>query len=226
MARSRERYVVAWPLPQDEVMESPRVTTRRRSVCIKRYTRISSVGVPSGHPGTELGEVPDCAGRAGVVRAHAMAVRGKAERQRDIEFFERGHLAVEPGQSAWAQAISPAQARPQLLDTEFPHPFDGLFEPVVLKMEPLADAQFRAVFAETPKSALRSAVFANQTHIKMAIIGRAFGLPVASGGGPGPRQVKQTIPVDSGGLADQQFRSASQSEFLDFFRSEAGRTSL
>src|SRR2546423_8546887 len=56
--------------------------------------------------------------------------------------------------------------------------------------------------------------------MKMTVVRRAFGLSVACGGRPSAGQIVKTIPMNTRGLADQEFRCAMQAEFLDFLGAE------
>lgn len=58
------------------------------------------------------------------------------------------------------------------------------------------------------------AVFLQEPHIKMAIVGGPFRLAVPGGGGPCFGQVVQAVPVDSRNLAVQQFSGALEAELL------------
>ena len=65
------------------------------------------------------------------------------------------------------------------------HPAHGVVQPVVLEMEPLADAQFRGESRELVERRLGRAVLAQQPHVEMAVVGRA--LPPPCGGSSRPR---------------------------------------
>jgi hypothetical protein len=82
------------------------------------------------------------------MRSNPTGLRCKAERQGDIEFFERAHLAVEPCFGVGSQAVGPAEAGSQVPHAELPKPANRIVQPWVLEMEPLADAESRGVLAE------------------------------------------------------------------------------
>src|SRR5918996_549379 len=66
--------------------------------------------------GAELREAAAVARWTGMVRAKALRLRGEAERQRDVERFERLHLAVEPSLRVRPETVGPAQSR-----SDMPH---------------------------------------------------------------------------------------------------------
>jgi hypothetical protein len=65
----------------------------------------------------------------------------EAERRRDVELVERRHLAVEPRQCIRSEAVGPAETGPDVRHTETTQPRDGIVEPMILEVEPLADPE-------------------------------------------------------------------------------------
>src|SRR5215204_3517138 len=103
-----------------------------------RSARIADVA--PHHGGAELGKFFFHLRRAGVVGRDAPVLGREAEGDRDIEIGDRLHLPVEPVECVGAKTVGPGQARAQMLDAEPLHPGDGVVEPVVLEVKPLADA--------------------------------------------------------------------------------------
>jgi len=153
-------------------------------------------------------------------------LRREAECQSDIERLQRPHLPVEPRIRVFAKAIGPAQTGSQMLYPKFLQPGDSIVETMILEMEPLANTERGRVIAEMAHRQLRRAVFAQQPHVEMPVIGRTFGLPMPRGCGPCARQVIEAVPVNALRFSDQQFRRFFQAEFLDLFRPERGNTDL
>src|ERR1700716_1796435 len=80
-------------------------------------------------------------------------------------------------------------------------PGRSIVEPVVIEMEPLADAEPWRVIGEMPRRPFRRAVLAQQPHVEMPVIRRTFRLLVAGRRRPGLRQIIQAVPVDARGAA-------------------------
>src|SRR3954470_20248307 len=135
------------------------------------------------------------------MRAHAFVFGREAERQGDVEWFERTHLAIEPGLGVGAQPVRPAQSGAKLTHAEPSKPADDVVEPVILEVDPLAYTDLWREPREHPCRPLGRAVLAKQPHVEMPVVGRAFGLTVTRGCRPGFRQVEQAVPVDTLGLA-------------------------
>src|SRR6185312_626790 len=85
----------------------------------------------------EPGVVPR---RAGVVILQTEVRRGKAQGQGDIEWLKGVHHAVKPFDRIWAKRVRPAQSGSHVANTMRFHPLNGLIEPGIFKMEPLAEA--------------------------------------------------------------------------------------
>ena len=71
----------------------------------------------------------------------SQVLRSKAQRHRRIEWLHSFHLPVEPLLRVRTEPISPAHARPQITHAKLLQPLHAFIEAVVLKMEPLADAE-------------------------------------------------------------------------------------
>src|SRR3972149_212165 len=96
--------------------------------------------IPFHHGRAEISELLRHPRRARMVRLYAACLRGEAEGQSDVEVLERPHLPVEPGEREWTVAVRPAEAGAELFYPEPLEPLHGVVEPVVLEVEPLADA--------------------------------------------------------------------------------------
>ena len=67
-------------------------------------------------------------------------------REAEVSVTAKGssaHLSVEPFERVGPEAVGPAQAGTQMADAELAQPAHRVVEPVVLEMEPLADAEMR-----------------------------------------------------------------------------------
>src|SRR4051812_25368251 len=100
-------------------------------------------------------------------------------------------------------------------------PGDCLLEPMVLKVEPLTEALFGCVASISIEAWFDRAVLAQQTHMEMPIIRRAFRLFVPRGRFPSPRQIVETVPVDARRPADQEVGGPFNAPGLHLFRAEA-----
>src|SRR5690606_21196316 len=114
----------------------------------------------------------------------------------DSEGFERAHLPVEPAECVRPKTVGPAQASAEIGDAQIFHDPYRVVEPMILEMKPLAQSHIWCVLVEMPESRFGRAVFPQQTHIEMAVVGRTFRLAVASRGGPGSGQIVETVPVN------------------------------
>src|SRR5690349_20899330 len=159
--------------------------------------------VPTSHPGTKVGKLTNAARGTGMVGANAAGLGSKTEGQRDVELVQRGHLAVEPRLRAGTMAIGPAQSRPQMTHPQAPEPAHCIVEPVILEMEPLADAHFGCVLHKLGRGGLGRAVFPQQSEIEVPIVGRPLRLTMSRRGGPGPRQVVEAVPMNSRNATDE-----------------------
>src|SRR5579885_182957 len=146
-------------------------------------TRLLSVAADDA--GAEVGEGFDVARRTGVVRAKAALLGSEAKGEGDVKRLEGFHLAVKPALPAGTIAVGPTEAGAELLDAEFAEPADGVLEAMVLEMEPLADAELGRVAGKLRESTFGRAIFAKKAHVKVAIVGGAFGFAMASGSRPG-----------------------------------------
>src|SRR3954463_590815 len=102
---------------------------------------MSSPCVLAHHPAAEIGVHLNVARRARMVGPHAVRVGREAERERDVELFERTHLAIEPRVCVGAQTVRPAQTRPEVLYAQLSKPCHAGIKARVFEMKPLADSQ-------------------------------------------------------------------------------------
>ena len=65
------------------------------------------------------------------------------------------------------------------------HVADRVVQPVVLEVEPLAQPEAGRAFVEDPGRPLGVAMLVQQAHVEMAVVGRALGLAMPGGRGPG-----------------------------------------
>ena len=102
--------------------------------------------------------------------SHATGLRRKAERQGDVESFERAHLAVEPCFGVGSQTVGPTETGSQVPHPELPQPANRIVESWILEMKPLADAESRGVLAEMLRGGLGCSVLTQQAQIEMAVV--------------------------------------------------------
>ena len=121
----------------------------------------------------------------------------EAEGDGDVEVAQRLHLPVEPAERVGAEAVGPGKAGAEIGHAEPLHPGHRVVEPVVLEVEPLAEAQFGRVARELLDRGLRRAVLAQEAHGEVAVVGGALGLLVARRRFPGLGQVVEAVPVDA-----------------------------
>src|SRR5215213_4226701 len=93
---------------------------------------------------------------------------------------------------------------------------------MILEVEPLADAESRSELAKNIERQFGRTVLAQDPHVEMPVIRRAFRLLVACRRRPGAGQVVEAVPVNPWAATAQQFRRAFQAPGLNFLRSEAG----
>ena len=154
-------------------------------------------GGPSGRR-TRRTRAGRCGGLVWCGSTPAMLGR-EAEGDGDVERLERPHLPVEPARRASGRKLS-AQLRPvrRWRTPRSLQPAHRVVEPVILEVEPLADAELgRVARAKCRSAQLRRAVLAQQAHVEVAVVGRALRLAVPRRGGPGARQVVEAVPVDA-----------------------------
>src|SRR5690606_18504233 len=108
---------------------------------------------------------------------------------------KRGHLPIEPFERIWAKAVGPRQAGPQMSDPEPFHPRDGILQPVVFEMKPLAQAKCRSEFSESVERELWRTVLAQDAHVEVPVIGGPFRFFVPRRCLPSARQIIEAIPV-------------------------------
>src|SRR4051794_21021647 len=103
----------------------------------------------------------------------------EAEGDSDMELLQRLHLPIKPLFPTGAETVSPAQTCAQVFHSQFPQPGDSVIQPVILKVEPLADAKVGREFREMFQRPFRRAVLLQKTHVEMAVVRRALGFAVA-----------------------------------------------
>src|SRR5258708_13605785 len=91
-------------------------------------------------------------------------------------------------------------------NAELPQPAHGGIEPMVLKMKPLANPERRRARREGIDPYFRSAVLADEPHVKMTIIGGALSLLMARRPRPGLGQVEQAVPLNPFNAANHNLR--------------------
>src|SRR3982750_1301725 len=96
---------------------------------------------------------------------------GEAEGHGDVELRESRHLAVEPVEAVGAKAVGPGETGSKVAHAQPPHPFHRFAQSVVFEMKPLAQAQDVRCFGKRLEAELRRAVFAQQTHVEMPVVG-------------------------------------------------------
>src|SRR5204863_6730959 len=126
------------------------------------HASAASARIAPDHARAEIGELVDVFRGARVMRTHAGALGRKAERQGDVERFERLHLAVEPCLRVRPVPVRPAQAGTQMSDAEPLQPADGAIEAWILEVKPLADAELGRALREARRRAFWGAVLAQQ----------------------------------------------------------------
>jgi hypothetical protein len=97
-----------------------------------------------------------------MMRLDAFRLRRKAKGNGQIKFFKSQHHLIEPPLCIGAQPVGPAQPRSKPLYTQLPQPGYGRFQPVVFKMEPLANAELRCKIRKVLQRQFGRAVFAQQ----------------------------------------------------------------
>src|ERR1051325_9700546 len=112
------------------------------------------------------------------------------------------------------------------MDAEPLQPRHRIIEPVVLEMEPLANAERWRVIGERTRRPFRRAVLAHEPHVEKPVIRGALRLLVAGRRRPGQWQIEQAIPMDARRAADEQFGGAVKTEFLYFLGAKAGSADL
>src|SRR5215203_4998959 len=155
------------------------------------------------------------------------AVLGReAERHGNVKIRERFHLPVEPGERMRPETVSPRQAGTQMFDAEPLEPGHGLFQPVILEMKPLANANPGRPAAEMLRGKLRCSVLAQHAHGKMAVVGGALCFSMARRRRPCARQVIEAVPVNARGAADEKLSGAVQSPALHLLCAETRNANL
>src|SRR3954464_6252624 len=88
-----------------------------------------------------------------------------------VEGLKRAHLAIEPGFSIRPEPVSPTDPRSQIANAKTVHPFDCGIESRIFVVEPLTKPH---AFGELVSRRLRSAVFAEESHVVMTVICTSF----------------------------------------------------
>src|SRR3954447_21933994 len=127
--------------------------------------------IAGDHFSAEFGELLRDLRRAGMMPRDPAMLGSEAERQGDLEIGERLHLSVEPGERMRSEAVGPGQTGAQMPHADPLQPAHGVIEPMILEVKPLAETQGRRMAGKTLQRALRRTVFAQQTHVEVAIIG-------------------------------------------------------
>ena len=104
-----------------------------------------------------------------------------------LERLQRLHLTVEPALGAGTKAVRPAQPGAHMAYAEIAQPANRVIQAMVFEMKPLADSERGRVLVEVAQRQLRSAVFPQQTHVEMPIVGGPFGFAMTRGRRPGRR---------------------------------------
>src|SRR3954469_18833439 len=108
-----------------------------------------------------------------------------------------------------------------MLDAEPLKPSNGVVQPMVLEVKPLANAHLRRPPAEMLQRELGRSVLAQQAHGKMPIVSGPFCLAVPRCRRPRARQVIETVPVNARRATDQKLRSAVEPPRLHLLGAEA-----
>src|SRR5437588_7460551 len=101
-----------------------------------------------------------------MMASDAAMLRREAEGDRDLELGQRVHLAVKPAESVGAKAVGPGETGPKMSHAQSPHPSHRFVQPVILKMEPLAQPHDIRRFGKGFETELRPAVLAQQPHVE------------------------------------------------------------
>ena len=83
------------------------------------------------------------------MRLNAFVLRSEAVRDRNVERLQRFHLPVEPVERIRPIIVGPTDARPNVLHAEILQMPNGIVEPMIFEMEPLADAHVRECTCES-----------------------------------------------------------------------------
>ena len=104
------------------------------------------------------------------MRADALFLGREAKGDCEIKRIESGHKPVEPVLRIGTEPVRPAQSCAQFSGAEIFKRSDGVVQAVVVKMEPLADAELRRVVAKDLVRRFFFAVLTQQSHVKVAVI--------------------------------------------------------
>src|SRR3954464_5293287 len=103
---------------------------------------------------------------------------------------------------------------------ETAHPNRGLVQTMIFIMKPLTEPEITRVLPEHVQCCLWRAIFPQQPHVEMPVVGGAFGFLVPGRRLPGGGQVVEAVPVDPRRAADQELGGARQAPSLDLFSTE------
>src|SRR6185503_1109237 len=140
----------------------------------------------------EVCEIVWIFGRTCVVRIDTEVFGGEAKGKGCRKFVEHLHLPIEPCLGIWTERISPAQSRAHIVDAQPAQPFGGGFKAVILEVEPLTDTQPGGKMLQRK---LRRAVFVQESHVIVPIVGAALRFLVTRCRGPGSGKIVQAIPM-------------------------------
>ena len=155
------------------------------------------------------------------MRLNALVLGSKAVRDRNVERLEGFHLPVEPIERIRPIRVGPTDSCPDVLDAEILQMPNGIVEPVVLEMKPLADTQVAECTCENactkasafhPREAAPCRSGDSRTSPRLR---DAASWPASARG-----KIVQTVPVDSINLALQQLGRTLKSPFLHFLGAE------
>ncbi len=94
----------------------------------------------------------------------AKMARSEAEGHGNLERPKLGKHMIEPGLGVRAVCVGPAQTGAQVRHVALAHPADGIIEPVILPVKPLAQTD-RAVQREVCRSQLGCAIVLEQVQV-------------------------------------------------------------
>ena len=105
-----------------------------------------------------------------MVRPDSVVLRRKAECKGHVKILQLPHLAIEPVRGIGPEIICRLRPRAQVLDSEFFEPPDGIIQPMIFKVEPLADAEFRRAAGKKFQRLFRRAILPQEPHIEVPVI--------------------------------------------------------
>src|SRR4051812_5745619 len=154
------------------------------------------------------------------MRRDSAMFRREAECHGDLEFGQSVHLAIEPIKGVGTEAVGPGQSRSEMCHAKAAHPNRGLVQTMIFVMKPLAESEVTRVLPELVQCGLWRAIFPQQPHVEMPVVGGAFSFLVPGRRLPGGGQVVEAVPVDPRRAANQELGGARQAPSLDLFSTE------